>query len=1708
MLEELTELGGQGPQALILPPITANWIAQGPGPTQNGQVENVSPNNEVVGAIHTVAAHPSDANIIYVGAVNGGVWKTTNGAASSPTWTPLTDDLPSLSIGALEFDPTDFSYKTLVAGIGRFSSFGQAGGNRSGLLRTTDGGDTWTVLDGGGTLVGVNITGVAARGNIIVASGSFTGVYRSTDSGASFALVSGGSGLPNGRVYDLVGDPTNPAVLYAPVRGTGTDNGIYKSTDTGATWSKVSDAVVDALILEPGAGEKVTQNIELAVGNANNVYVAIINDGQLAGVFRSGDGGATWVEMDLPVTNEAGGDVGTNPRVKPGELAGAQGQIHFSILADPFNSNIVYVGGDRQPRGFNDEGEWPNSLGAKDFTGRLFRGDASLPEGSQWVHLTHSDSLGAAGGGTASSSAPHADSREMVFDANGNIIEGDDGGVYRRTNPRSNTGDWFSINGNLQVTELHDIAYDSNANVLIGGAQDTGTPVQLFPGSTVWTSVSTADGGDVAVDDTSTPGLSTRYSSTQFLNNFVRVIFDANNNPVGGGLVGLQELSFNNLVTQFVTPIALNEIIPTRLLIGGGNSVWESFDQGDTIDVVGFGIQVNSGTANPIAYGGRLNGVPNAEVLYVGAGNEVLVRTTAGGPLLPTLFPGGFVRDIELDDNDWRKAYVIDSSDQIFQTTDTGVNWTNITTDLGSVTNGFRSLEFVPGLFQDSVVIGTNLGVFATSTSVLGEWAEVGPNLPHAPVWDLEYDVVDDVLVAGTLGRGAWLLDNANVTINPFDLPDFVGDFFDVNQAAVDTGQVVDVDYRIRNADIEDSAPFLVDFYISKDATIATDDFFLGQENLAGLNGGATTSNLAKSLQLPATENSFWDGDGTYYIGIIIDRFDFVLESDESNNSNVASLIDFDSFAVTVLDTQPDLLGTSFDVVQEPRIVGDNIDVDFTIQNASTIGAGPFKVNFYLSSDNVISDSDELLGQFSFASLAGNASQANSIALTLPLDESFYGNANDTYFIGMIVDGEDVVAESDEINNSNRGLLIDQDDVVITIPPIPDLLGTSFDVVQEALIIGDSLDVEFTVQNAAAAAAGPFDVNFYLSSNNLISESDELLGQFSFAALGANTSQANTISLTLPLDEAFFTNANNAYFIGMIVDVEDAIAESNENNNRNLGELVDLDSVLITPPPLPDLLGNSFDVVQAFRIAGDTIDVEFAVRNASVTAAGPFTVNFYLSTDNIIKVSDELLGQFPLAGLGGDATQGNTITLTLPLGETSYGNANDGYFIGMIIDVEGQVAESDENNNRNLGELIDRDSVVVALASSGNNPGLPDTIGAFNPDTQTFFLRNSNDSGNADITPFNLAGGNSVIPITGDWNGDGVDTAGVYNTDTAQFRLINENANGVVEIIFNLGIPGWLPIAGDWNGDGVDTVGVYDANAAIFFLRDSNAGGIVDVTSFNYGVPGWTPIAGDWNGDGTDTVGLYNQATATFFLRNTNNSGVADVPAFNYGLPNWVPFVGDWNGDQIDTVGVHNPGTATSFLRNSNDSGVADIPAFNFGIPNWVPLAGKWTDVVQPLLATGGPSGVVSAGPSLTTRDIQLVLNEAVGKWAAAGIDANAISLLSSAEIRIADLPNATLGQVVGNRVYLDTDAAGYGWFVDQTPENDDEYDLLANGQLSAETGPAAAGIDLLAVLTHEFGHLLGLDDHADDLADVMYESLATGRRTLPTAAPVETTSP
>ena len=146
----------------------------------------------------------------------------------------------------------------------------------------------------------------------------------------------------------------------------------------------------------------------------------------------------------------------------------------------------------------------------------------------------------------------------MTFDANGDLIEVDDGGVIRRTNPGNNTGDWFSINGDIQVTEFHSIAYDTNFNIIIGGTQDTGAPEQTAPGSATWNSLAVRP---MVVRSRSTTRSRELLSATS-----VSKFWEASR---GAPATPAASNAFPALTgrgpAQFYTPLEINAADPTRL---------------------------------------------------------------------------------------------------------------------------------------------------------------------------------------------------------------------------------------------------------------------------------------------------------------------------------------------------------------------------------------------------------------------------------------------------------------------------------------------------------------------------------------------------------------------------------------------------------------------------------------------------------------------------------------------------------------------------------------------------------------------------------------------------------------------------------------------------------------------------------------------------------------------------------------------------------------------------------------------------------------------------------------------------------------------------------------------------------------------------------------------------------------------------------------
>ncbi len=129
------------------------------------------------------------------------------------------------------------------------------------------------------------------------------------------------------------------------------------------------------------------------------------------------------------------------------------------------------------------------------------------------------------------------------------------------------------------------------------------------------------------------------------------------------------------------------------------------------------------------------------------------------------------------------------------------------------------------------------------------------------------------------------------------------------------------------------------------------------------------------------------------------------------------------------------------------------------------------------------------------------------------------------------------------------------------------------------------------------------------------------------------------------------------------------------------------------------------------------------------------------------------------------------------------------------------------------------------------------------------------------------------------------------------------------------------------------------------------------------------------------------------------------------------------------------------------------------------------------------------------------IVEEAVTRWTAVGLDQQTLSKMLNTTFLLSDLAGLNLGMTTGSTVWLDQDAAGRGWFVDSTPNDDQEFTpAVAGGQLQAVAPQAVDRIDLLSVVSHELGHVAGLKDSDINAPGLMNPSLEAGLRLTPSA--------
>ncbi|MCB1059672.1 MAG: T9SS type A sorting domain-containing protein [Calditrichaeota bacterium] len=660
------------------------WVQRGP--------------TNIGGRITDIVGHPTDDNVHYMASASGGVLKSTDAGAN---WFPITDDLPTPSIGALAIDPVNPN--TLYCGTGEansagFSYFG------SGLYKTVDGGATWQLsgLADSRFIARVVVhpeapTNVwaASMGELFITGGQ-RGIYFSGDAGQTWErrlFVNDSTGAS-----DVVVHPANPDIVYAGMwqrirgpedrRAGGRGTGIYKSINRGETWVRLSAGL-------PPIGDDVGR-VGLAISQSNpNVLYACFADhpGYMLGVYKTVDGGENWTRTNDSVLES---------------MYSNFGWYFGNIRVRPDDENVVFVLGVSLNRSSN--------------------GGASWTEIGEDVHVDH-----------------HA----LWFDPQQpfRFLLGNDGGCYRTIN----NGTSFESLNNFPAIQFYAATYDSQEpQRLYGGTQDNGTLRTMSGQPNDFERIYGGDGFYTLVDpnDNDYVYAEYQYGGLGKSSNGGQTFFWATD-----GIDG-------NERTNWSTPVVFDPS-NSQIMYYGAERLYQSINRAEFWTAISPDLTDGGGSGN-LSFGTITTiGVSpaNSNVIYAGTDDANLWVTTNGGVTWErrdSSLPERWITRVTPHPSNPNEVCVTisgfrnaEQEAQLFISSDQGAHWTPLGTTLPDVP--LNDMEYDPE-FPSRMYVASDFGVF-WSQDRGQHWSVLGRGLPPVPTLEVVLDDPGRRLIAATYGR-------------------------------------------------------------------------------------------------------------------------------------------------------------------------------------------------------------------------------------------------------------------------------------------------------------------------------------------------------------------------------------------------------------------------------------------------------------------------------------------------------------------------------------------------------------------------------------------------------------------------------------------------------------------------------------------------------------------------------------------------------------------------------------------------------------------------------------------------------------------------------------------------------------------------------------------------------------------------------------------
>ncbi len=684
------------------------------------------------GRVVAVAGVPGDGASFYFGSVGGGIWKTTDAGV---TWTPIFDQQPIASIGALAIAPSNS--KVIYAGTGE-SDIRADLSSGDGVYRSRDGGATWKniglrdsrqisriVVDPHDA----DIVYVGALGHAYGPNDE-RGVYKSTDGGNTWAHVLDKG--PSIGVSDLAMATAAPNILfagtwnahrppwstYAPLQGPG--GGLYRSTDSGATWTQLTGR---------GLPDGDWGRVAVAVApDGKRVYV-VLDAGKKSGLYRSDDGGDTWTlaNSDARLTSRA---------------------WYFSqITVDPNNPDVIYI---------------PNVA--------LYRSE----DGGKTISIVRG--------------APGGDDYHQVWvdpKNSARMIIGVDQGTSISLNDGKTWSSWF----NQPIGQFYHVITDNEFPYHVYGAQqDSGSAAvaSRTDHATItardWFMVGGGESGWLAPD----PSDSNILYATGVYGSVVR--WDRRTS-LSQDITPWPSSNFGSEINERKyrdpwTPMLVFSPVEKNALYLGTQYVMKTTDGGlhwDKISPDLTGAAPDASAEKPTGpttvqnakergFGVVYSIAPSpvkADQIWAGSDTGLVHLTLDGGKTWQNVTPNGLgdwskIAMIEASGFDPAVAYMAvdrhrleDQSPHIYRTRDYGKTWHPIAAGIGehSFVNAIREDTKTKGL----LFAGTELGIYVSFDDG-DHWQPLQLNLPVASVRDI--NIHEDDLIVATHGRAFWILDD------------------------------------------------------------------------------------------------------------------------------------------------------------------------------------------------------------------------------------------------------------------------------------------------------------------------------------------------------------------------------------------------------------------------------------------------------------------------------------------------------------------------------------------------------------------------------------------------------------------------------------------------------------------------------------------------------------------------------------------------------------------------------------------------------------------------------------------------------------------------------------------------------------------------------------------------------------------------------------